>query len=242
MFSKNAKNKILFEERLKTDKNFNNVMQLRTVITTFFSSMFLAIVLLYILSTGYDLKYFGDSVLVYIFIILTLLFYSLEKPVCEILLMKGHYLLSQIIQFGIVPIIIFIFAILLVPNYGFNGALLSYLIGSSIFFIAIIFLNLNLNTNFKLLIPKKEYVISAANILLMVIVGLLITQAFIPIVSLSLTLSEIAVVAVIMRLTSLISIYSNILKNSSALFFARNLESESYSLIHKRLNLLILIF
>ena len=228
--------------RLKIDKNFNNVMQLITLITTFFGSMFLAVILLYILSISYDLKYFGDSVLVYVFIILTLLFYSFEKPVCEVLLMKGHYLLSQIIQFGIVPIAIFILAILLVPNYGFNGALLSYLIGSSIFFLAIIFLDLNLNINLKLLIPKKEYVIGAANILLMVIVGLLITQAFIPIVSFTLTLSEIAVVGVILRLTSLISIYSNILKNSSALFFARNLATESYDLIHKRLNLLISLF
>lgn len=228
--------------KIEINQSFNNIMQLRTIITTFCGSTLLAFILIHVFNIAYDLNYFGESIFVYVFIVLTLLFYSFEKPVCEILLMKGHYLKSQIIQFGIVPIVILTAASILVPNYGFNGALLSFLIGSSLFFLAIIFLDINFNFNLKELIPSKEYINSSVNILLMAIVGLLLTQAFIPLVSFNLTLSEIAVVVIILRLTSLISIYSNILKNSSALFFAKNLELNSYKNINERIRLLILIF
>ena len=229
---------------LNNDKIPDEINIIQTLITTFVGCLFFSILIFTVLQQ-YSLTINNSPGLLYCFTFLILLFFSLEKPVSEILLMQKRYYLSQILQFCIVPI--FTLFIMLATNIGNNivNVFLVYLIGSSLFFVGIFFIKINWRkVNIKYLNLKKSYIKQSFNILATVFVGILLSQSIIPLVSLTEGTETIAKLAILIRLTAVVTIFATIVKNANAYVFAVNLEMKNFQEVNSRLNnvLFLLIF
>lgn len=207
-----------------------NDLKVFTFVSTFIGAIVFGVIIILLTSVLYDGNLRNQVPGLNAIVFCIVFFNAFERSITSLLLMSGHYVSSQILQFGVAPILIFALLYILLPVYGALGALMSYAAGSLVFLVGLFFVNMDFNfASCARLFGSVEYIKSCLRVWGTTLVGVILASSTLPLLALSQNSDEIGKFAMVLKVIVVTSFVGHIIKNSNALIMSRILDRRDFS-------------
>lgn len=212
------------------DYDFINDLKVFTFVSTFIGAIVFGVTIILITSAMYDTNLRNEVPGLNVIVFCIVFFNAFERSITSLLLMCGNYVYSQILQFGVAPILILIFLYILLPDFGALGALLSYAAGSMVFLVGLFFVDIDFKfASCARLFGSVQYIKSCFRVWSTTLVGILLASSTLPLLAFSQNSAEIGKFVMVLKVVIVTSFVGHIIKNSNALIMSRLLDSGDFS-------------
>lgn len=211
------------------NRDYINELKVFTLVSTFSGAVAFGLITVFMFDIAYDTSLRNAVPGLDIILFFIIFFNAFERSITSLLLMGGNFVYSQLLQFGVAPILTLILLYMLLPDFGAFGALFSYAAGALVFLVGLMFIDVNFKfATCARLFSSTSYLRRCFSVWSTTLVGIFLASSTLPILAFSQDAAEVGKFVMLLKVVIVTSFVGHIIKNSNALAISKLLSNRDF--------------